>query len=437
MTTYLNNFERRRHASLAKIKGYVVMQRPFFNGTKPCTVFAHSEAGPPGSFIGLPGDIFVMGSWSEDSTRYVKGVYDWIAVTPGARHPEEPHFVYQVDSEDLGNEGWFYKEYTEEDRQETVDADKKRLQRVAKRWEAIPKEARQKKQGEATINAILNGTLDLKHQSPPLYSVNPSPMDDDMIFSILGTELCEDEPGMDEGKYFETLKEPIIDHLPDEEYATKLEEVLVLSEVFEQQTILRLRPRTDLWHATWTYQPSGTISPLQINNFGFGRHVYEIGSSRTLWLFWPPTKHNVEAFAQVQYKEELDAGDLSSFECGFWKYSASNDEKNAHAFLLPPYFIFTTMAVIDYAYISVSAFPFDVHTSQLVQCMKLELELLKKGFIIGEYETPEMAIEAFECAVEGLIKKDSRDTAPNPIGLNNFLREFIYEIDVAKHLLEF
>ncbi len=78
-----------------------MVQRPFFSGSKPCTVYAHSSLGPPHGIAGLPGDIFVRKSWADDSVRYAMDLYDWKDVHSQTRHPRS-RILYTSQSNGAG-----------------------------------------------------------------------------------------------------------------------------------------------------------------------------------------------------------------------------------------------------------------------------------------------------------------------------------------------
>ncbi len=128
---YLNDLERRKHSSLAKREsvgcalsqnhpkcyvgsGYLVVQRPFFSGSKPCTVYAQPVSWSTAWDSRLPGDIFVRKSWADDSVRYAMDLYDWKGRSLSNSPLEEPNFVYKINPTELENEGWFYEPVTED-----------------------------------------------------------------------------------------------------------------------------------------------------------------------------------------------------------------------------------------------------------------------------------------------------------------------------------
>jgi len=425
---YLDSLERRKSSSLAKSLGYLVIQRPFFSGAKPCTIYAHNSRGPPRGIAGLPGDIFVRKSWGEDSVRYTMGLYDWKSVLPQARHPEEPDFIYNISPTDLTREGWFFQPMTEKDKQEKIHRARVVLKLISTKWGKRSRNEDHRTKGMAILDAMLNGTLELEPKKFIMGGNHTEPYPPNTIISLLGMEL-DGRSEIEAHKLMESLVEPIVDHKPRGNYASSLNASFAFSSRMMKYALPQIDDETGTYRSAWTFCPEGTVSHLQIDTFGLGRHIYEVGASQTLWLFWPPSKENLAVMARIQDRVSVSVQQLSKLQDGFFAYTAQENEPAA--FYVPPYFIFTSLSMKSSAYISLTVFPCDVSFARTFHWMKTEVELLRDGFVLSHFGDRRSTFSAFKTTLKSFMtsKYNSQKGVKLPLGLDGFIAHMLTGLD--------
>ncbi|KLO07380.1 hypothetical protein SCHPADRAFT_945318 [Schizopora paradoxa] len=351
------------------------------------------------------------------------GLYDCEPATPKTRHPEETDFLYYMSPNNLTREGWFMTPLTEEEHQESRAADKNTLQSLHYKWNRRGDVTLQKNKGDAMLAAMSDGTLCLKRAQYPVMTVKHAmPLKQGTLFQLLEKELGKGAVNLDR------VADPIVDHVPSSCCSQKINEEFFPSNRLEEFYLpfahSDYEPNLKL---ECTFHPPRTVSPLQMDMFGFGRHVCEVGSSRTVWLFWPLSQRNLERISQMEDRDYATVDQLAELEEGFWLYLAHNKNKT-NMFFIPPYFAFMTIARAKYMYVSCRAFPADISSSRWTQWMATELDLLRKGHVLSPHTDAPTALAAFKSIIKTFAGSE-RAQIDYPSGLSGYLESVIEEVE--------
>ncbi len=237
----------------------------------------------------------------------------------------------------------------------------------------------------------------------------------------------------DHGGYLAGLTHPIVDHLPRSEYAKSLEGSFVAADIHRLMSMPLFDKNRSTQHLAWTYNPAGTIGPLQINHCGLQRQVFVVGAESRVWLLWPPTNANISLMAKWKDRTRFSADELMKFEDGSYNY-ASREENNSTSFIIPPYYTFTSLSFAGGAYVSRMVFEYSVTFARTLPWMRREMEMLRDGWTLDESKSKQRGINRFreillnlkgETAVEGAEQNIGRI----PVGFDAFTDGMVADLD--------
>lgn len=114
-----------------------------------------------------------------------------------------------------------------------------------------------------------------------------------------------------------------------------------------------------------------------------------------MWLFWPPSDNNLSLFSKTKDRSQFTSQDIGKLEGGFFNCVANSGDFPA-AFLIPPYHIFTSIALRSGAYITRLVFAHDTTFARTLFWMRKEMEMLRDGWALAESEDKMQDIERFK-----------------------------------------
>lgn len=209
-----------------------------------------------------------------------------------------------------------------------------------------------------------------------------------------------------------------MDRALEGQYADQAHGLLQLPEVLESH--YRARSTGDS-NMKWSYTPKGFSSHLQIDTFGLGRIVVEIGGQTRCWFFWPPSRQNLSRISKMKDRQAPDVAQLAKLTGGYMSYVA-RDRDELFTFYIPPYYAFFSMAVEDCVYISLSTFDFDSFYHRTILWMREELELLRDGWTITD-NSVDQANHTFKKITQELL-----DCPDIPHGVKSVCRDVMVSL---------